>query len=509
MPSVDSIQRLSAEAPTATPESASPPAAAPTGGVPSQPRRRTWDVKYQAAIMVTDIAVILATLFFTQTIRFGLDSVKNVQESPTLSLLSGGLAAVWLLALWLNKSRDRRIIGIGATEYSRVISASALVFGLLAVVSYIGKLELARGFLILAFPVGLAGLLIGRFAWRRHLAALRRHGRCLMGAIVIGTQTDVGRVVAQLRAQTKAGYKAIGVALTDNPAMSLAEESLRTVPRIESEMVPELVRRSRTRAVMIAGELPGGRAQIRRLGWELENSRAELILVSQLTDVAGPRLHLRPVEGLPLVHVDLPQYSGVSHTLKRAFDVVLSAVALLVLAIPMAVLALAVKLNSPGPVIFRQERVGVRCSRFVMYKFRSMVSDAEARLAQLQANNEGKGLLFKMKEDPRITRVGAFMRRYSLDELPQFWNVLTGGMSLVGPRPPLPVEAEQYEDQVARRLLIKPGITGLWQVSGRSDLPWAESVRLDLYYVENWSLAGDIRILARTFKAVLQQDGAY
>lgn len=508
MPSINSIEEYPAEAPVAAPESVSPSGPA-LAGVASQPRRRAWDVKYRVAITVTDILIILATLFFTQTIRFGLESVEHVQESPTLSVLSGCLAAVWIVALWLNKSRDRRIIGIGATEYSRLISASALVFGLLAVVSYIGKLELARGYLILAFPVGLAGLLVGRFAWRRHLLALRRHGRCLMGAIVIGRPADVGRVVSQLRAQTTAGYKAIGIAFTENPAGGPAGEALRGVPRIEPEMVPELVRRSRTRAVMVAGELPGGRAQIRRLGWELENSRAELILVSRLTDVAGPRLHLRPVEGLPLVHVDLPQYSGVSHMLKRAFDVVLSATALLLLAIPMAMLALAVKLNSPGPVIFKQERVGVQRSRFVMYKFRSMVSDAEARLAQLQGNNEGNGLLFKMKDDPRITPVGAFMRRYSLDELPQFWNVLTGGMSLVGPRPPLPAEADQYEHQVARRLLIKPGITGLWQVSGRSDLPWEESVRLDLYYVENWSLAGDIRILARTVKAVLKRDGAY
>lgn len=466
-------------------------------------------MKYLAAITVTDVAIVVAALFFSQAIRFGLESVENVQGSPALSLLSAGLAAGWLLALWLNKSRDRRIIGIGATEYSRVISASALVFGSLAVVSYLGKLELARGYLILAFPVGLIGLLLGRFAWRRHLAALRRDGRCLIGAIIVGPQADVVRVVAQLRTETKAGYKTIGVALTDNPPADRIEESLRTVPRVAADMVPELVRRSRTRAVMIAGNLPGGRAQIRLLGWELEDSRAELILVSQLTDVAGPRLHLRPVEGLPLVHVNLPQYSGANHTLKRAFDIVLSAAALLVLAIPMAALALAVKLDSPGPVIFRQERVGVRSSRFVMYKFRSMVSDAEARLDHLQGKNEGNGLLFKMKEDPRITRVGKFMRRYSLDELPQFWNVLTGGMSLVGPRPPLPMEADQYEHQVARRLLIKPGITGLWQVSGRSDLPWEESVRLDLYYVENWSLAGDICVLARTFKAVLKQDGAY
>jgi exopolysaccharide biosynthesis polyprenyl glycosylphosphotransferase len=508
LPSFITIQEPGTAVAAADQEPSASDSPAALAEVPSQPARRNWDMKYQVAITVTDTVVVLATLLLAQTVRFGLDSV-DVQDSPPHMLYSGVLAAVWLWALRLIKSRDRRIIGVGVTEYSRILSASAIVFGLLAVVSYLGKLEFARGYLILAFPVGVAALLIGRFAWRQHLAALRRQGRCLMGAVVIGPYADVARVVSQLRTQNKAGYRAIGVALTDYATTAAEEDPLGAIPRVDPQRVPELVRRSRTRAVMIAGELPGGREEIRRLGWELENSRAELILVSRLTDVAGPRLHLRPVEGLPMVHVDLPQYSGVNHTLKRAFDVVLSAAALLVLAVPMALVALAVKLDSPGPAIFRQERVGVQGSRFVMYKFRSMEAGAEAKLVGLQLLNEGNGLLFKMLQDPRITRVGAFMRRYSLDELPQFWNVLTGGMSLVGPRPSLRGEADQYEHQVARRLLIKPGITGLWQVSGRSDLGWEEGVRLDLYYVENWSLAGDIHILARTIKAVLKREGAY
>ena len=508
MPSVNTIQELGTASAAAGQEPSATDSPAALAEVPSQPARRNWDMKYQVAIIVTDTVVVLATLLLAQTVRFGLDSV-DVQDSPLHMLYSGVLAAVWLWVLRLNRSRDRRIIGIGVTEYSRIVSASAVVFGLLAVVSYVGKLEFARGYLILAFPVGVAALLIGRFAWRQHLAALRRQGRCLMGAVVIGPYADVARVVSQLRTHTKAGYRAIGVALTDYATTAAGEDPLGAIPRVDPQRVAELVRRSRTRAVIIAGELPGGREDIRRLGWELENFRAELILVSRLTDVAGPRLHLRPIDGLPMVHVDLPQYSGVNHTLKRAFDVVLSAAALLALAVPMALVALAVKLDSLGPAIFRQERVGVQGSRFVMYKFRSMRAEAEAELAGLQRLNEGNGLLFKMKGDPRITRVGAFMRRYSLDELPQFWNVLTGDMSLVGPRPSLREEANQYEHQVARRLLIKPGITGLWQVSGRSDLGWEESVRLDLYYVENWSLAGDIHILARTVKAVLKREGAY
>ena len=218
---------------------------------------------------------------------------------------------------------------------------------------------------------------------------------------------------------------------------------------------------------------------------------------------------MRPVEGLPMLHVDLPQYAGVNHTIKRGIDLALASFAFLLLSPVLGLVALAVRLESPGPVLFRQERIGVAGERFTMFKFRSMVVDAEARLAAIAATNQGAGPLFKLKDDPRITRAGAFIRRYSIDELPQLLNVLNGTMSLIGPRPPLPREVAANEGRVNRRLLIKPGITGLWQVSGRSNLSWEESVKLDLYYVENWSITTDFVILAKTVRAVLKKDGAY
>ena len=229
-----------------------------------------------------------------------------------------------------------------------------------------------------------------------------------------------------------------------------------------------------------------------------------------MTDVAGPRIHWRPVEGLPLMTVDTPQFSGAKYALKRASDVA-GALLGLILTLPLLLLtALAVKLQDGGPVLYRQERVGIDGTRFRMFKFRSMYVDAEERLAALAAANESEGrVLFKMKDDPRVTRPGRWLRRYSVDELPQLLNVLNGSMSLVGPRPPLAAEVDRYEQHVHRRLRVRPGLTGLWQVSGRSDLSWEQSVRLDLYYVENWSLVQDLLILLRTFKAVFTSEGAY
>jgi exopolysaccharide biosynthesis polyprenyl glycosylphosphotransferase len=252
-----------------------------------------------------------------------------------------------------------------------------------------------------------------------------------------------------------------------------------------------------------------GSNAVRTLGWELEGSSIELVLASRLTDVAGPRIHFRPVEGLPLIHVEIPQFEGGKHVLKRALDIVVAGLALVVLAPVMLVIAVVVRLDSPGGAIFRQERVGKAGQEFHMLKFRSMRVTAEAELQALTAANEGSGPLFKMRRDPRVTRVGLVLRRYSLDELPQLWNILVGDMSLVGPRPPLRTEVQGYESHVHRRLFIKPGLTGMWQVNGRSDLSWDESVRLDLYYVENWSLTGDVMIMWRTFRVLTRPVGAY
>jgi exopolysaccharide biosynthesis polyprenyl glycosylphosphotransferase len=234
-----------------------------------------------------------------------------------------------------------------------------------------------------------------------------------------------------------------------------------------------------------------------------------LYVAPALLDVAGPRTTVRPAAGITLLHVDHPQLSGPRQVLKDLFDRSVAGLALIVLAPVLLVLAIAIRLSDNGPALFTQTRVGKDGQSFKIYKFRTMVVDAEARLAELRAQNDFEGVLFKIRRDPRITAIGTYLRKWSLDELPQLFNVVLGEMSLVGPRPALPDEAARYADHVRRRLVVKPGLTGLWQVSGRSDLSWDESVRLDLRYVENWSLALDLQILWKTFSVIFRGSGAY
>jgi len=465
---------------------------------------RAWTTQVRTLLVLTDAAVVGAALLVAQLAKFGLAEKKGH------GLVSVAIGLLWMLMLAAFRSRSVRHLGTGTSEYQRVMRATFGTFAVVAAIALFVKPDIGRGYLLLALPIGLLALVAGRKVWRTWLVARRKEGRCLTGAFVVGNHQDATRIVHQLLQQHQAGYTPVGVAFTDGIGRGTsATVDDTTVPLVSVADVPTLTRATGTRAVIVAGDLPGGRQQVQDLGWQLENSGTELILVSSLTDVAGPRIHMRPVEGLPMLHVDLPQYQGVNHTIKRGIDLLLGGLAVLVLSPVLGAVALAVKLDSPGHVLFRQQRIGHAGTPFVMYKFRSMVMDAEARRAQLARSNEGAGLLFKIRNDPRVTRVGRFIRRYSLDELPQLFNVLNGTMSLIGPRPPLPTEVAEYEERVHRRLLIKPGITGLWQVSGRSNLSWEESVKLDLYYVENWSVLSDFGILLRTARAVLKRDGAY
>ncbi|BCJ32958.1 hypothetical protein Athai_04610 [Actinocatenispora thailandica] len=258
--------------------------------------------------------------------------------------------------------------------------------------------------------------------------------------------------------------------------------------------------------VLSCPELDG--VALRRLAWQLERVDVDLIVASALIDVAG-RTTIRPVDGLPMLHVDHARLRGSARAAKALVDRFGAALLLLVLAPLLAAVAAAIKLDSPGPVLYRQSRVGRDGAVFAIWKFRSMYVDADARLAELARLDEGAGVLFKIRDDPRVTRIGRYLRRLSLDELPQLVNVLVGQMSLVGPRPPLPAEVARYPADMLRRLVVKPGLTGLWQVSGRSDLPWEEAIRLDLRYVETWSLSLDLVILLRTVTAVVRTSGAY
>ncbi|OFI38963.1 polyprenyl glycosylphosphotransferase [Arthrobacter sp. SW1] len=471
-----------------------------------------WAKRYRRFLRITDAAIVLLTVAAAYTLRFEPADALAAGSSTSYLIVSAAILVLWVLALEVYHTRDDTVLGIGSDEYKRVLDATMRVFGAMAILMIVFDVDIVRSYFALAMPAGAFLLLLSRWQWRAWLSRQRHFGHYLSKVLVVGERGDVEYVVRQFGKVSGAAYEVVGAALPGTPAggsLQLSEKSIPVLCGLDAEEVAATAQRTGVNSVVVAGSLPGGPRAIRELAWTLECTDAGLALASSLTNVAGPRIHWRPVEGLPLMHVELPQFAGGKHVLKRAVDIVVAGTALLLLLPLFSVLAWVVWHDSRGPVFFKQERVGRNSERFMMYKFRSMVATAEEELAGLAELNEGAGPLFKIKDDPRITRAGRWLRKYSLDELPQLWNVLRGDMSLVGPRPPLPCEVDGYESHARRRLLIKPGITGLWQVNGRSNLDWDESVRLDLYYVENWSLTGDIMILWRTAKVVMKPVGAY
>jgi exopolysaccharide biosynthesis polyprenyl glycosylphosphotransferase len=470
----------------------------------------TWASRYRRRLLTTDLTVVIVSVAVAFLSRFAGESPSKFAE---LAAGYWGVALIivlgWIVALGAYRTRSARVVGVGVAEYRSVVNASLMAFGLLGIVFLIFEVDIARGFFLLALPIGLVSLMLSRWLWRHWLLRQRRAGRFVSRALVVGDKADVEYVIGQIDKRAVSVYEIVGAAVNVDDVNSIDVNS-RTID-VVSDLgnVAKAAANLRVDAVIVAGEPNRGGHFIRDLGWDLEGTGAELVVASRLTNIAGPRIHLRPVEGLPLMHVELPHYEGGKHLLKRGFDVAASGAALLLLSPLMLIIGIMVRRDSAGPVLFRQERVGKDGKTFFMLKFRSMVQTAEDDLAGLLDKNEGAGVLFKMRNDPRITRVGRFLRKYSLDELPQLWNIFIGEMSLVGPRPPLQSEVASYEDRVHRRLYIKPGLTGMWQVNGRSNLDWDESVRLDLYYVENWSLTGDLVIMWRTLKVLVAPVGAY
>jgi exopolysaccharide biosynthesis polyprenyl glycosylphosphotransferase len=376
-----------------------------------------------------------------------------------------------------------------------VWEAGLLLFITTAVLSFSLKGDVARGYTFLVVLLVLALTVVSRVTLRRWAARLRTKGLGIQKVLVVGPWEEAVALSWRLEQGRVQGLEPVRV--FPRSAGSDLDEVLRAV----DESHPHVV------AVVPDPDLSG--QTLRALSWELEERGVDLVVDLGLVDVAAPRLSIHPVADLSLLHVQGSRPSGERMLAKRLFDTVLAGLLLLVLSPGLLAVAAGVKLTSKGPVLFRQNRVGVNGRPFAMLKFRSMVVDADGMLAELKARNEGNGVLFKLKRDPRVTRFGAFLRRYSLDELPQLVNVVRGEMSLVGPRPPLPSEVESYDYVAVRRLRLRPGLTGLWQVSGRSDLSWEESLRLDLRYVDNWSMALDLHILFRTWRAVFSGAGAY
>ncbi|WP_241977798.1 sugar transferase [Cryobacterium sp. TMS1-13-1] len=473
-----------------------------------------WHAVYSARLTVTDLLVLVWVVFGVQIAWFGFDSANLAVRSTDLAVsytsVSVMLIVSWMAVLSIYGTRTDRVLGTGFDEYKLIVGASVRLFGLLAIVAYLLKIDVARGYILLAFPLGIVVLVFSRWMWRQWLVAQRAQGRYTSRVILIGTQESSARIASELQTRLGAGYLVVGACVTAGPVDSHLPGS--TVPVLgDIDDLHAALDAQSADTVIITSSDDITPTRMRELSWSLEPGRHHLIMVPRLIDVGGPRIHTRPVAGLPLIHVETPRYEGRTLFTKRAFDIVSSTLLIVALSPALAAIALVVLLSGPGPVLFRQQRVGHNGHHFQMLKFRSMVADAETRLAALQDTPRvaGNSVMFKMKHDPRVTRAGRFLRRYSLDELPQLFNVLRGSMSLVGPRPPLESEVSEYELHVHRRFLVKPGITGLWQVSGRSNLTWDQTVRLDLYYVENWSLVGDLVILWRTAKAVLAREGAF
>jgi len=415
------------------------------------------------------------------------------------------MIALWLLLLVLFGAYRVRNYGAGFEEFRAIAVASLVTFGVACSFGFMTPHHPTRGYPILFFLIGTPLLLLARYIDRQTLHVARQQGRMSIRMIALGSPEAVREIVEVLGRSPWMGYKVVGMCVPrgqDAPDVGVPVlGDIDDVRRLAGELNVD--------GVIVAGGSYSSAADLRRLGWALQGLELDMLVVPSLTDIAGPRVHMRHVAGLPFVQVEEPQSDRAGGWAKRTFDVVVAG-ALVVLLSPLLLLvAIVTRLQDGGPAFYRQRRVGANGAEFEMIKFRSMVVDADARLAEVAHANEQDAVLFKIREDPRITRVGRFIRKFSIDELPQLFNVLRGEMSLVGPRPPLVNEYEQYEQDTHRRLLVRPGMTGLWQVSGRSDLPWSEAVRLDLYYVDNWSMVIDLVIMIKTVKAVLFSHGAY
>ncbi|MEE9094701.1 sugar transferase [Pseudarthrobacter phenanthrenivorans] len=471
-----------------------------------------WRVRASRLLKAVDLLVILWAVVGAYVVRFGVEAGGSEIGGQNAYLpLSIFLVFAWWIMLGAWNSRQSRVLGAGPDEYKRVAAASLWLFGLIAIVSYVFRVDTARGYVGVALPSGLVGLLLARWLIRQHLNVNRQLGQSMSRLLLLGGPSAVAHLAGSLRTAKYAGYLPVAVYIPNTSHLDIEPES--GLPVVgnspDANSIVEAIQACRADAVAISAGVQLHPQTIRHLGWELASRNIGLIMAPALTDIAGPRIHTQPVAGLPLIHVTTPTLEGGQRVAKRLFDLVISGVLIICCLPVMSIVALIIKLDDQGPVLFKQSRVGIEGIPFQMLKFRSMVVHAEEILEDLRHQSDGSGLLFKLKDDPRVTRVGRALRKFSLDELPQLFNIFSGSMSLVGPRPPLPSEVEAYEHDVRRRLLVKPGLTGLWQVSGRSDLSWQDSVRLDLYYVENWSLAGDMLILIKTFRAVFKGAGAY
>ena len=457
-----------------------------------QPVRARWRPRYTAVLVAADLGLAAA-----------VGALVSGRHDPARSalLLAIGLVTVLLIG----RVYEHGFIGHGGDELRRGAVAGVALLATASTAAVAFPVPSLRGLVLAGVPFAAAGSILVHGAARLALGRLRRRGRCLQRVVAVGLERSVADLVRSVRLDPGQGFVVVAACVDRSQG-----DQIEGVPVLGGPAeVPRAIVRARADTVVLTAWSDVSQEDLRRLSWDIEGSGVQLLVAPRLTGVTAPRLQLRTVGGVPLLRVDEPEFAGIRRIGKGVLDFALAALVLLVALPVMLLVGLAVRLTSAGPVFFRQQRIGRNGQPFTMHKFRSMYLDAEQRLEALSHLNEHDGPLFKIKDDPRVTRVGVFIRRFSLDELPQLLDVMLGRMSLIGPRPPLPAEVAEYGVDVRRRLRVKPGITGLWQVSGRADLSWEEAVRLDLHYVENWSLLLDLQILLRTARAVLARSGAY
>lgn len=464
-----------------------------------------WEQRYRRAVITSDT---LATAFVVAAIG-GLFGVRDAADwHEKWVVLAFGTEVLVLGALAVGRAWAPAVLGQGAEEFRRLgraLSTAVVVLALGGIALTSRNIKL---WIFVAIPAIALATLTERYLLRLWLYRQRKEGRCLRPVLAAGSHTTVADLIARVRRFPHLGWRVDAVCTPDGLGPDGDRvEGVPVVGRLTD--VAGHVRNGGYRVVAVTPDPHWSPERLQRLAWDLEGSDAEMVVAPVLMEVAGPRLHVDAVLGIPLLRLSMPVFTGGRRVVKGIVDRLGAMVLLLLFAPLMVLVGLLVLMDSRGGVFYRQRRVGKDGREFTIVKFRTMIAGADGARAGLADRNEGAGLLFKLRRDPRVTRVGAVLRRYSIDELPQLFNVLNGSMSLVGPRPGLPEESAAYGPDLRRRLLVKPGLTGLWQISGRSDLPWEEAVRLDLRYVEDWSLALDTVILWKTLRAVLQGQGAY
>ena len=449
------------------------------------------------------VAALVAVLGRKHLDLFGAPADLSTNVAPAAPFIAIG----WLTMLYVHDAYRADVFGAGADEFKRVISSSLWAAGVVGVGCYLFKTPLSRGFFVLLFVFGVPAVLAGRLALRSLLHRARLRGTLLQRVVIIGGAAHVDEIAAVLNRERRLGYWVVGALI---PGGSDGQRTPSGIPILGDARDPEAVAGVDGLDVLFfTGGSDRKASDLRQIVWGLEKRSIQLVMAPSITDMSSERVRIRPVGGLPLVHLEAPRWADATRSAKRAFDLVGSSLLILVGSPLLLLAALRIKLHDRGPVFFRQTRVGQDGREFGCLKFRTMVPDAETLVVEMQDDLGVDALLFKLKDDPRITKPGRWLRRFSIDELPQLFNVFVGDMSLVGPRPQVPREVALYDDALRRRLHVRPGMTGLWQVSGRNDLSLEDSVRLDLYYVDNWSMLQDIAILARTVRAVISSRGAY